>query len=62
MKNYSTSTVSSVPSPGLDRKALKNQGDFHAEGDSRPFLKGVPPNLPSNKKTVNCNERIRTRM
>jgi len=30
----------------LQRKAFLNQAnDFHAEGDSKPFLKGVPPNL-----------------
>jgi hypothetical protein len=37
---------------GLQRKAFLSQGDFHAEGDSKLFVKGVPPNLPSKKQTV----------
>lgn len=40
-----TSIVISVSTLGPSSKVLKNQGDFHAEGESILLLKGVPPNL-----------------
>jgi hypothetical protein len=49
---YSTSIVISVSILGLDKKVLMNKGDFHAEGDSKLFLKGVPPKLKTNKKLL----------
>jgi hypothetical protein len=44
----------SILGPGT--KELMNQGDFHAEGDSKLLLKGVSPNLQ--KKAINqaCNK------
>ena len=50
-RTYSTSIVISVSILGLDKKVFMNQGDFHAEGDSMLFLKGVPPNLKPNKQS-----------
>lgn len=50
-QNSDTSIVMSVSILGPGTKELINQGDFHAEGESIPFLNGVSPIL-WNTKTI----------